>query len=85
MLTSPQCSGNVELRYAHIISNYVVVTEMIKPICIITSRNVNGAGLTSVMNWAVADVMNNLVDWMMGCMRSASVSMLDVESEEGNV
>ena len=82
---SPQCSGNVELRCAYIVRNHVVVTGTMKPTCIITSRSVSGAGLTRVMSCAAADVINDPADWMTGCMRGASVSRVNVESEDGYV
>ena len=51
--------------------------------CIVISKSVSGAGLTSVMSCAAADVMSDPADAMAGCMRGASVSGLNVESEEG--
>jgi hypothetical protein len=38
---------------------------------------VNGAGLMSVMSWAVADVMNDLVGWMMRAAPQSRCWMLD--------
>ena len=70
---------------ALLVSNPAMVKGTVKLTCIITSRSVSGAGLTRVMSWAAADVMNDPADWMTGCMRGASVSRLNVESEEGNV
>lgn len=49
------------------------------------STSVSGAGLTSVMSCAAADVMSAPADWMEGCMRGASDSRLNVESGEGKV
>jgi hypothetical protein len=37
------------------------------------------------MSCAAADVMRDPADWMVGCMRGASDSMLNVESGEGKV
>ena len=51
--------------------------------CIETSKTVSGAGLTSVMSWAAADVMSDPADRMAGCMRAASVSGLKIESGDG--
>ena len=51
--------------------------------CIVISKSVSGAGLTSVMSCAAADVMSDPADKTAGCMRGASVSRLKVESEEG--
>ncbi len=48
-----------------------------------TSISVSGAGLTSIMSCAAADVMSDPADRMAGCMRGASVSGLNVESGEG--
>ena len=53
--------------------------------CIVMSSSVSGAGLTSVMSCAAADVMNNPADWMAGCMRGASDSKLNCDSGEGKV
>jgi len=53
--------------------------------CSTVSKSVSGAGLTSVMSWAAAEVMSDPADRMAGCMRGASVSRLNVESAEGKV
>lgn len=53
--------------------------------CIVISTSVSGAGLTSVVSCAAADVMSAPADWMEGCMRGASDSGLNVESGEGKV
>jgi hypothetical protein len=76
-----------ETLFTNFVSNRVRVMGIgqVKPTCIITSRSVSGAGLTSVMSCAAADVMNDPADWMTGSMRGASVSRLNVEPEEGNV
>jgi hypothetical protein len=53
--------------------------------CNMVSKSVRGAGLTSVMSCAAAEVMSDPADKMAGCMRGASVSRLNVESGEGKV
>jgi hypothetical protein len=53
--------------------------------CNTVSKRVSGAGLTSVMSCAAAEVMSDPADRMAGCMRGASVSRLKVESGEGKV
>jgi hypothetical protein len=53
--------------------------------CNMVSKSVSGAGLTSVMSCAAAEVMSDPADRMAGCMRGASVSRLNVESGEGKV
>ena len=45
----------------------------------------SGAGLTSVMSWAAADVMSEPADRMAGCIRGASDSGLKVESGDGKM
>jgi|SRR6266702_391259 len=51
--------------------------------CITTSRTTNGAGLTSVMSCAAAEVMSDPADCMLGCMRGASDSRLNGAFDEG--
>jgi hypothetical protein len=51
--------------------------------CIETSKTVSGAGLTSVMSCAAADVMSDPADRMAGCIRGASVLGLKIESGDG--
>jgi len=53
--------------------------------CSTVSKSVTGAGLTSVISCAAAEVMSDPADRMAGCMRGASVSRLNVESGEGKV
>ena len=53
--------------------------------CIMVSKSVSGAGLTSVMSCAAAEVMRDPAGKIAGCMRGASVSRLKVESGEGRV
>jgi hypothetical protein len=83
MQSATQCKHGT--LFSIFVSNRVTAMGKVKPTCIITSRTVSGAGLTSVMSCAAADVMNDPADWMMGSMRGASVSRLNVEPEEGNV
>jgi hypothetical protein len=53
--------------------------------CIAVSSTVRGAGLTSVMSCAAADVICSPADCMAGCMRGASDSRLKVDSGEGKL
>ena len=47
--------------------------------------SVNGAGLTSDVSCAVADVMTDPAESIEGCMRGVSDSRVNVEFGEGNV
>ena len=51
----------------------------------VISKMVSGAGLTSVMSCAAAEVIRDPADWIEGCMRGASDSRLNVESGDGKV
>ena len=51
----------------------------------VISKMVSGAGLTSVMSCAAAEVIRDPADWIAGCMRGASDSRLNVESGDGKV
>ena len=42
-----------------------------------TSETTNGAGPTRVISCATAEVISDPADWMLGCMRGASDSMLN--------
>src|SRR5258708_6095537 len=47
------------------------------------SKTESGAGLTSVMSCAAAEVMSDPADRTSGCMRGASDSRVNIESGEG--
>lgn len=49
------------------------------------SKSDSGAGLTSAVSCAAADVMSDPADRIAGCMRGASDSRLKVEPIEGKV
>ena len=53
--------------------------------CNVVSISVSGAGLTSIVSWAAADVMSSPADCMAGCMRGASDSKVKVDSGEGKL
>jgi hypothetical protein len=53
--------------------------------CNAVSTSVRGAGLTSVMSCAAADVICSPADCMAGCMRGASDARLKVDSGEGKL
>jgi len=72
-----QCRGNIELSL--FVSNNTQ-HEKNSITCIIISSIVRGAGLTSVMSCAAADVMSKPADCTVGCMRGASDSRLNGDS-----
>ena len=79
-------SRKVELQYFRVVSdNLWHRGGPFNFTCIVISTSVSGAGLTSVVSCAAADVMSAPADWMEGCMRGASDSGLNVESGEGKV
>jgi len=51
--------------------------------CIITSKTVSGAGLTSVTSCATEGVISELAEWISGCMRGATDSKVNDEPEKG--
>ena len=53
--------------------------------CIMISRSVSGAGRTSVMSCAAAEVINDPADRTAECMRGASDSRLNGKSGEGKL
>ena len=82
---SSQCSRKMVLQYSHIVSNNPRQWGTLSVTCIITSKSVRGAGLTSAVSCAAADAMSDPADAMAGCMRGASVSRLKIESGDGYV
>ena len=79
------CATDMELRRSHVVSNRLCLRNLRPLTCISTSSTVIGAGLTSVISCAAADVMSNPADCMAGCMRGASDSKLNGDSGEGKV
>jgi hypothetical protein len=82
---SSQGRRNLELQYSYVVSKNQCQQETFNLTCIVISKTVSGAGLTSVMSCAAADVMSDPADWMAGCMRGASDSRVNVEFGEGKV
>ena len=78
-------------RYKHGTSSFpggepqFMARETSKLTCIVVSRSVSGAGLTSVVICAAADAMSTPTDCMSGCMRGPSDSRVNVDSGEGKV
>src|SRR5258708_16748738 len=82
---SSHCSTKMVLRHSISLAIVHGSEGTLNNTCIMTSKSVSGAGLTSVMSCAAADVMSDPADRIDGCMRGASVSRLKVESGEGYV
>jgi hypothetical protein len=81
---SPHCSRNMELHYSPR-EKSSLSRAVVNFTCIMRSRSVRGAGRTSVMSCAAAEVINDPADWMAGCMRGTSDSGLNGESGEGKL